>query len=154
MAVQYMAQASARTGGAGSGSLNIGARGPTKTILTGYIIAARLRFQAIGEPVPANQSPLTGCSNKLVIPIKTNAETRNMTTNLVLEIFIIIEIGFIKVLCNSKLRNVGFISKYLEGNFLSGSVSGVFCADCHFLHFLRRYLNCDKLTVPLRPIWR
>jgi hypothetical protein len=59
-AVQYMAQASARTGGAGSGSLNIGDKGPTKTILTGYKIAATVRFQAIGEPVPGNQLPFMG----------------------------------------------------------------------------------------------
>ena len=88
MTVQYKAQASARTGGAGSGSLNIGARGPTKTIFTGYIIVARVRFQAIGEPVPGNQSPFTGCNNILVIIIKANAETRKMITNFVLEIFI------------------------------------------------------------------
>lgn len=68
MTVQYMAQASARTGGAGSGSLNIGARGPTRTILTGYKIAAKVRFQAIGESVPGNQSPFMGGPNsKLVI---------------------------------------------------------------------------------------
>ena len=67
MTVQYIAQASARTGGAGSGSLNIGARGPTKTIFTGYMIAATVRFQAIGEPVPGNQSPFTGTSSKLEI---------------------------------------------------------------------------------------
>ncbi|MDB5144597.1 MAG: hypothetical protein JWQ66_3310 [Mucilaginibacter sp.] len=67
MAVQYKAQASARIGGAGSGSFNIGARGPTKTTLTGYMIAATVRFQAIGESVPGNHSPFTGCNIKLVI---------------------------------------------------------------------------------------
>ena len=67
MTVQYKAQASARIGGAGSGSLNIGARGPTKTILTGYMIVATVRFQAIGEPVPGNHSPFTGCNSKLKI---------------------------------------------------------------------------------------
>lgn len=82
-----MAQASARIGGAGSGSLNIGARGPTKTTLTGYMMAAKLRFQAIVEPVPANQSPFTGTKSKLVIPINTNAETRKIMMNLVLETF-------------------------------------------------------------------
>ena len=90
MAVQYKAQASARIGGAGSGSVNIGARGPTKTILTGYMIAANVRFQAIGESVPANQSPFTGCNSKLVITIKANAETRKTMTNLVLEVFILL----------------------------------------------------------------
>jgi hypothetical protein len=89
MKVQYKAQASALIGGAGSGSLNIGAKGPTKTILTGYIIVAMVRFQAIGEPVPGNQSPFTGCNSKLVIILKTNADTRKMITNLVLEIFIL-----------------------------------------------------------------
>ena len=89
MTVQYKAQASARTGGAGSGSLNIGARGPTKTILTGYMIVARVLFQAIGELVPANHPPFTGCNSKLVIIIKANAETRKMMTNLVLEVFIL-----------------------------------------------------------------
>lgn len=88
MTVQYIAQASTRTGGAGSGSLNMGANGPTKTILTGYMMAAKVCFQAIGELVPANQSPFTGCSSKLVIIIKANAETRKMITNFVLDIFI------------------------------------------------------------------
>lgn len=67
MTVQYKAQASARMGGAGSGSLNMGAKGPTKTILTGYKTAAKVRFQAIGEPVPGNHSPFTGLNNKLEI---------------------------------------------------------------------------------------
>ena len=67
MTVQYKAQASARIGGAGSGSLNIGDKGPTKTILTGYMIVATVRFQAIGEPVPGNHSPFTGPSSKLEI---------------------------------------------------------------------------------------
>jgi hypothetical protein len=62
-----MAQARARIGGAGSGSLNIGARGPTNTILRGYIMAAKVRFQAIGELVPGNQSPFMGLKIKLVI---------------------------------------------------------------------------------------
>ena len=88
MTVQYIAQASIRTGGAGSGSLNMGARGPTKTIFTGYMIAARVRFQAMDELVPGNQSPFTGCNSKLVITIKANAETRKMITNFVLVIFI------------------------------------------------------------------
>ena len=66
MAVQYTAQASARIGGAGSGSLNIDDKGPTKTILTGYKMAAKVRFQAIGESVPGNHSPFTtGPKSKL-----------------------------------------------------------------------------------------
>ena len=67
MTVQYKAQASARIGGAGSGSLNIGDKGPTKTILTGYMIVATVRFQAIGEPVPGNHSPFTGPKSELEI---------------------------------------------------------------------------------------
>ena len=74
MTVQYIAQASTRIGGAGSGSLNIGARGPTKTILTGYMMAAKFLFQAIGESVPGNHVPFTmGPKSKFVIPRKTNA---------------------------------------------------------------------------------
>ena len=89
MTVQYTAQASARIGGAGSGSLNIGAKGPTKTILTGYIIAAKFLFQAIGESAPGNHVPfITGPKSKLEIPRKANAETRKMITNFVLEIVI------------------------------------------------------------------
>ena len=70
--------------------MNIGARGPTKTILTGYMIAERVRFQAIGELVPGNQSPFTGCNSKLVIIIKANADTRKIMTNFVLETFILL----------------------------------------------------------------
>lgn len=88
MTVQYKAQASARIGGAGSGSLNIGARGPTKTILTGYIMLAKVRFQAIGESIPGNHWPFTGAKSKLEINIRANAETRKTITNLVLVIFI------------------------------------------------------------------
>ena len=106
MAVQYKAQASARIGGAGSGSLNMGDKGPTKTIFTGYMIAAKVRFQAIGESVPANQSPFTGCNSKLVIIIKANAETRKTMTNLVLEVFILLSfLQLTKVLCSTKLIN-------------------------------------------------
>ncbi len=67
MAVQYKAQASPRIGGAGSGSLNIDDKGPTKTILTGYMTAATVRFQVIAEPVPGNHSPFTGPKSKLEI---------------------------------------------------------------------------------------
>ena len=90
MAVQYTAQASTRIGGAGSGSLNTGARGPTKTILIGYIMWAKVRFQAIGESIPGNQSPFTGTKSKLEITRKTNAETRKTITNFFLEIFILL----------------------------------------------------------------
>ena len=91
MAVQYIAQASIRTGGAGSGSLNMGASGPTKTIFTGYIIAAKFLFQAIGESVPGNHVPFTiGPKSKLVIIINANAEMRKMRTNLFLDILILL----------------------------------------------------------------
>lgn len=95
MAVQYKAQKKARTGGTGSGSLNTGARGPTKTTLTGYIIAAIVLFQATGDPVPGNQLPLTGAPRtsepkiELVANWNTNAETRKMIKNLVYGFFII-----------------------------------------------------------------
>jgi hypothetical protein len=92
MAVQYKAQARARIGGAGSGSLNICARGPTKIILTGYKMEAKVRFQAIGESVPGNQSPFTGTKIKLVINIKANAEMRKIMTNFFLEIFILLSL--------------------------------------------------------------
>ena len=52
MAVQYTAQASARIGGAGSGSLNIGAKGPTKTTLTGYMMAAKFLFRLLVSLFP------------------------------------------------------------------------------------------------------
>jgi hypothetical protein len=74
--------------------LNIGARGPTKTILTGYIIAAKFLFQAIGESVPGNQVPFTtGPKSKLVIIIKANAEMRKIIMNLVLEM--LMQVGLI-----------------------------------------------------------
>lgn len=89
MTVQYIAQASIRMGGAGSGSFNTVDKGPTKTSLTGYMMAAKFLFQAIGESVPGNQVPFTmGPKSKLVIIKKENAETRNTITNFFLEIFI------------------------------------------------------------------
>ena len=96
MAVQYTAQASARIGGAGSGSLNIGAKGPTKTSLTGFMMAAKFLFQAIGELVPGNQSPFKGSKSKLVINTKANAETRKIITNLFLEILILLSLVILK----------------------------------------------------------
>ena len=89
MTVQYREQASALIGGAGSGSLNIGAKGPTKTILTGYIMLAKVCFHVIGEFMPANQSPFTGFRIKLVMPTKANAETRKIITNFLNDIFIL-----------------------------------------------------------------
>ncbi|SEO21378.1 hypothetical protein SAMN05428947_101736 [Mucilaginibacter sp. OK283] len=62
MAVQYKANAKTKIGGAGSGSLNKGGKGPIKTILIGYKIAATVLFQAIDDPVPGNHSPVTGKS--------------------------------------------------------------------------------------------
>jgi hypothetical protein len=62
MAVQYKANAKTKIGGAGSGSLNKGDKGPTKIILTGYKIVDTVLFQAIGDPVPGNHSPFTGKS--------------------------------------------------------------------------------------------
>lgn len=62
MAVQYKANAKTKIGGAGSGSLNKGDKGPIKTILIGYKIVATVLFQAIGDPVPGNHSPFTGKS--------------------------------------------------------------------------------------------
>ena len=97
MAVQYTAQASIRIGGAGSGSLNTGAKGPTKTILTGYIIAAKFLFHAIGESVPGNHVPLTiGPKSRLVININANAETRKIITNLFLDILILLSLVILK----------------------------------------------------------
>ena len=95
--VQYKANAVGITGGAGSGSgtLKKAARGPSKINLIGYRTLAKVLFQAIGDPVPGNQSPSKGKSRTLgpksefVINWKINAETRNMMTNLVLETFIL-----------------------------------------------------------------
>jgi len=74
-----------------------------------------MRFQAIGEPVPGNQSPFTGCNSKLVIIIKANAETRKMIMNFVLEIFILLScLQITKVLCNSKLWKISLFPNYFE----------------------------------------
>jgi len=62
MADQYKANAKIKMGGAGSGNLNKGARGPIKTNFTGNTMVARVLFQAIGEPVPGKASPCTGNS--------------------------------------------------------------------------------------------
>jgi len=62
MAVQYKANAKTKIGGAGSGPLNKGDKGPVKIILTGYKMVDTLLFQAIGDPVPGNHSPFTGKS--------------------------------------------------------------------------------------------
>ena len=105
MAVQYIAQASIRIGGAGSGSLNIGANGPTKTIFIGYIIAAKFLFQAIGESVPGNHVPFTiGLKSKLVINTKANAEMRKIITNLVLDILILLSLVILKSTLKFKVK--------------------------------------------------
>ena len=62
MAAHQEANARTKTGGAGSGPLNKGDRGPIKTILIGYKIVDTVLFQAIGDPVPGNHSPFTGKS--------------------------------------------------------------------------------------------
>ena len=62
MAVQYKAKAKTKIGGAGSGSVNKGDKGLTKTILIGYKIVAKVFCQAIGDPVPGSHSPFTGKS--------------------------------------------------------------------------------------------
>ena len=67
MAVQYRAQTSRIKGGGGSGSLNTVDRGPTKTSLSVYMLAAKFRFQVIGESLPGNHSPFTGSKIRLVI---------------------------------------------------------------------------------------
>ena len=92
MTVQYKAQARARIGGAGSGSLNIDDNGPTKTILTGYKTAAKVRFHAIGELLPGNHSPFTGSKIKLEINRKANAEMIKIMTNFFTEIFILLSL--------------------------------------------------------------
>ena len=105
MTDQYKAQASARIGGAGSGSLNIGDKGPTKTILTGYKMAANVRFQAIGESVPGNHVPFTiGPKSKLVINTNANAETRKIITNLFLEILILLSLVILKSTLKFKVK--------------------------------------------------
>jgi hypothetical protein len=105
MAVQYTAQASIRIGGAGSGSLNIGAKGPTKTIFTGCIIAAKFLFHVIGELVPGNHVPFTtGPKSRLVISINANAETRKVITNLVLDILILLSFGVFKSTLKFKVK--------------------------------------------------
>jgi len=74
MADQYSAPKKPIIGGAGSGSLNTGANGPTKTTLTGYMIDAIVLFQATGESAPGNQLPFTGAprTSELKIELVTN----------------------------------------------------------------------------------
>ncbi|HMG67906.1 MAG TPA: hypothetical protein VK588_09475 [Chitinophagaceae bacterium] len=62
MAVQYKANARTKIGGAGSGNLSKGDKGPIKTNLTGNKMVDRVLFQAIGDPVPGNHSPFPGKS--------------------------------------------------------------------------------------------
>lgn len=62
MAAQYKANPKTKIGGAGSGSVNNGGKGPIKTILMGYKIVDTVLFQAIGDSAPGNHSPFTGKS--------------------------------------------------------------------------------------------
>ena len=62
MAVQYKAKEKTKIGGAGSGNLSKGDKGPIKTILMGYKIVDTVLFQAIGDPVPGNHPPFIGKS--------------------------------------------------------------------------------------------
>lgn len=58
-----------KTGGAGSGSGFLNKdddKGPSKTILIGYKIVAKVLFQAIGDAVPGKKSPFTGKSRTSV----------------------------------------------------------------------------------------
>ena len=83
----------------------MGANGPTKTIFIGYIIAAKFRFQAIGESVPGNHVPFTiGPKSKLVINTNANAETRKIITNLFLEILIVLSLVVLKSALKFKVK--------------------------------------------------
>ncbi|ATP57857.1 hypothetical protein CPT03_16015 [Pedobacter ginsengisoli] len=62
IAVQYKEKVKSKIGGAGSGSLNMGDKGPTKTSLMGYIIVAIVLFHATDDADPGNQSPFIGKS--------------------------------------------------------------------------------------------
>ena len=62
MAVQYKANARTKIGGAGSGSLNKGDKGPIKTILIGNRIMDTVLFQGICDPNPRKDSPCPGKS--------------------------------------------------------------------------------------------
>jgi hypothetical protein len=114
MAVQYKAHAITRIGGAPSGSLNICARGPTKTILKGYKMEAKVRFQAMGESVPANHSPFMGSKIKLVINTRVNAEMRKIVTNFFLEIFILLNFYNGKSTLNFKVNDFTLKFKVFE----------------------------------------
>ncbi len=105
MAVQYKAQAITRIGGAPSGSLKIFASGPTKTTLKGYRMEAKVRFQAMGESVPANQSPFTGFKIILVRNTRANAEMRKIMTNFFLEMIIQLSFVMHKSTLNSKVKH-------------------------------------------------
>ena len=62
MVAQYKANASIKTGGAGSGSLPKNDKGSIKTNLIGYTIVDTVLFQAIGDPIPGYHSPFPGNS--------------------------------------------------------------------------------------------
>lgn len=80
-----------RIGGAGSGSFPKKDKGLIKINLIGYIIAASLLSQLMGDSVPGNQFPSLGKSPTSVPKIeldinwKENAKARKITTVLVLE---------------------------------------------------------------------
>lgn len=82
----------------------------------GYIIAANLLFQTIGESVPGNHVPFTmGPKSKLVITIKANAETRKIITNLFLDILINLNLSYLKSTLKFKVKEEFFTSKvFLE----------------------------------------
>ena len=70
-------------------------KGPIKTILIGDIIVDAVFFQCIGDAVLRKESGYLGNprgpvdpKSVVVINIKANPKTRNITTNLVFEIFI------------------------------------------------------------------
>lgn len=76
------------------------------------MIVARFRFQAIGESIPGNHVPFTmGPKSKLVIPRKTNAETRKIITNFFLEIFM--QASLFKSTLKFKVKDYNFNDKML-----------------------------------------
>ena len=62
MAVQYKANAKTKIGGAGSGSLNKGDKGPIITILIGNKIVDTVLFHPVSDSVLRKDSPLSGMS--------------------------------------------------------------------------------------------
>lgn len=62
MIAQYVANATTKIGGTGSGSWPKKDKGLINTNLTGYTIVAKVRFHPVGESIPGNQSPFPGKS--------------------------------------------------------------------------------------------